>query len=103
MGLSLCKAVAYVDDLAFVVRDSKAIITFHEEKYNYKLKGTGSISYHLSCDFFRDNEDFLCIAPKKYIEKMNDGCKNMFNKKLSSNYKSPLEKGTILNNTQLSS
>ena len=33
------------------------------------------------------------MAPKKYIEKMNNGYKNMFNKKPSSKYKSPLEKG----------
>ena len=33
------------------------------------------------------------MSPKKYIEKMNDGYTNMFNKKLSSKYKSPLEKG----------
>ena len=33
------------------------------------------------------------MAPKKYIEKMNDGYRNMFNKKPSSKYKSPLEKG----------
>ena len=35
----------------------------------------------------------LCIVPKKYIEKMNDIYKNMVNKKPSSKYNSPLEKG----------
>ena len=43
----------YVDALVFAVRDPKAIITLFEEKHNYKLRGTGSISYHLGCDFFR--------------------------------------------------
>ena len=76
-----------------VARNPKSIITLLEEKYNYKLKGTGSISYHLGCDFFRDDEDILCMAPRKYIEKMNDGYTNIFNKKPSSKYKSPLEKG----------
>ena len=62
----------YVDDLAFVVRDPKAIITLLDEKYNYKLKDTGSILYHLGCDLFRDDEDIVCMDPKKYTEKIND-------------------------------
>ena len=33
------------------------------------------------------------MAPKKHIEKMNDGYTNIFNKKPSSKYKSPLKKG----------
>ena len=59
--------LVYVDNLHFVMRDSKAIITLLKEKYKYKLKGTCSISYHLGCDFFRDDEDVLCMTPKKYI------------------------------------
>ena len=55
----------YVDDLASVVCDPKAIITILEVKYNYKLKGPGSISYHLGCDFFRDDKDGLYMDPKK--------------------------------------
>ena len=44
----------YVDDLSFVVCDPNTTITLLKEKY--KLKGTGSISYYLGCDFFRDDE-----------------------------------------------
>ena len=34
------------------------------------------------------------MAPRKYIEKMIDSCKNMFNENPSTNFKSPpLEKG----------
>ena len=65
-------------------------------KYIYKLKGTGSISYHLGCELFRDDEVVLCMDPKKYIYKMIDGYIHMFNKKTLSKYKSPLEKRTIL-------
>ena len=54
----------YVDDLTFVVRDPKAIITLLEEKYNYKLKGKGSILYHLGCDFFRDDYNFYAWIRK---------------------------------------
>ena len=59
----------YVDDLVLVVRDPKVIISFLKYKYKYKLKGTGRIPYHLDCDFFRDDEDILYMAPKKYIKK----------------------------------
>ena len=55
----------YVDNLTFVVRETKTIINLLVEKYKYKLKGTGIISYHLGCDFFRDNEDIIFMAPKK--------------------------------------
>jgi len=61
---------AYVDDLAIASRDPKAITTELEDKYKFKLKGTGPIEFHLGCDFFRDEDGILCMAPKKYIEKM---------------------------------
>ena len=78
MGLLPCKAelgiwmrqsnglweyiAVYVDDLAFVVREPNTMINLLEEKYKYKLKGTGMISYHLGCDFFRDDENIICMA-----------------------------------------
>ena len=76
--------------LVYVIQ---TIIILLEENYTYKLKGTGIISYHLGCDFFRDDENILCMAPKIYIEKIIDRYKNMFNKKPSTKCKSPLEKG----------
>ena len=74
------------------MRDPKVMINLLEVKYNYKLKGTCIISYHRGCKFFIDDEDTLFMAPKKYIEKMNEGYTNVFNKKPSSKYKSPLKK-----------
>ena len=44
------------------------------------------------------------MTPRKYIENLIDGYKNMFNeKKIPSNFKSPLEKGDPpeLDNTKL--
>ena len=82
----------YVDDLAFVMRDPEAFVNVLVKKYNYKLKGTGSISFHLGCDFFRDKDNTLCMAPRKYIEKMIDGYINMFKEKPKMKYSSPLEK-----------
>ena len=43
----------YVDNLVFVARDPDQFVKELEDMYTYKLKGTGSISLHLGCDFFR--------------------------------------------------
>ena len=37
----------YVDDLAIAARDPKQIVETLMEKYKFKLKGTGPISFHL--------------------------------------------------------
>ena len=42
------------------------------EKYNFKLKGTGKIDYHIGMDFFHDEDGTLCIKPAKYTAKMMD-------------------------------
>jgi hypothetical protein len=64
-----------------------------EKKHKFKLKRTGTIAFHLGCDFFCDDKGILCMAPKKYIEKMMMGYKQMFGEKPSSKVHSPLEKG----------
>ena len=66
----------YVDDLDFVVRNPKSFVNTMTRKYKYKLKGTGSIFFHLGCDFFRDGDGVLCMDPRKYIDKIVDGYKN---------------------------
>ena len=80
----------YVDDICIVAKNPKEIARQLEEDYKFKLKGTGPISYHLGCDFFRDSTGTLCLSPKKYIEKMKESYIRMFGiapKKISS----PLE------------
>jgi hypothetical protein len=83
----------YVDDLAIAMKDPQAFIDVLEKKHNFKLKGTGPIEFHLGCDFFRDDDGVLCMAPKKYIEKMIMGYETMFGEKPSTKIHSPLEKG----------
>jgi hypothetical protein len=83
----------YVDDLAIAAKDPKAIVDILTNKYGYKLKGTGEISFHLGCDFWRDEEGVLCFAPKKYIKKMVDTYERLFGSKPTANVRSPLEKG----------
>ena len=75
------------------MRDPEVFARILESKYKYKLKGTGSISFHLGCDFFQEEDGTLCMAPRKYIEKMIDGYTHMFKEKPKMKYSSPLEKG----------
>jgi len=83
----------YVDDLAIAAKDPQSIIDVFVDKYDFKLKGTGPIAFHLGCDFFRDEYGVLCMAPFKYIEKMISTYERMFGQKPSTVYSSPLEKG----------
>jgi Reverse transcriptase (RNA-dependent DNA polymerase) len=84
----------YVDDAAVASPNPQAIMDVLTEKYKFKLKGVGPISFHLGCDFWRDDDNTLCFAPKKYVEKMMAGYERMFGKSPSSNnVTSPLEKG----------
>ena len=81
----------YVDDLAICARNPKDITELLKNKYNYKLKGEGPITFHLGCDFSRDEDGTLKYGPKRYIDKMIDSFERLFGEKprLDS---SPLEK-----------
>ena len=83
----------YVDDLAIAARNPQEIATQLTEQYCFKLKGTGPITFHLGCDFYRDDDGVLCMAPRKYIDKMIDGYVQLFGEKPKQNVWSPLEKG----------
>jgi hypothetical protein len=64
-----------VEDLAVSSKDPKAITNTLMNKYNFKLKGTGEIEYHLSMSFHRNDQNKLCTSPQRYIEKMVDNYK----------------------------
>jgi hypothetical protein len=83
----------YVDDLAIAAKDPKSITDTLMDKHKFKLKGTGPITYHLGCDFFRDSNGVMCSAPHKYIDKMISSYEQMFGCKPKTNVSSPLEKG----------
>jgi len=82
----------YVDDLAIAARDPKQIVETLMEKYKFKLKGTGPISFHLGMDFFRDDHGVLCMAPRQYIEKMCGNFERMFGHPPKQVVTSPIEK-----------
>jgi hypothetical protein len=83
----------YVDDLAIAAKDPKSITDILMDKQKFKLKGTVPITYHLGCDFFRDKDGVMCMAPSKYINKMVSTYEQMFGCKPCTRVSSPLEKG----------
>ena len=82
----------YVDNLLIASKDLKAITDLLQVEHHFKLKGTGPISFHLGCDFFRDKDGNLCYTPNKYIEKILDEYERLFGSK-PKQYTSPLLKG----------
>ena len=83
----------YVDDLAITSKDPQAIVDKLVKDYKFTFKGMGPISYHLGCDFMRDEDKVLCIQPRKYIEQMVETYIRLFGETPKELYSSPLEKG----------
>ena len=83
---------ACVDDLLIASRNAQSIIDSLTNECKFKLKGTGPISFHLGCDFFRDDDGVLCYAPRKYIDKCLQTYKRLFGEN-PKKYSSPLVKG----------
>jgi Reverse transcriptase (RNA-dependent DNA polymerase) len=83
----------HVDDLAITMKNPKEFTNILENKHKFKLKGTGPITFHLSMDFTRDDDNTLCISPTKYIEKLIKNFEKLFSMKPSQNVTSPIDKG----------
>ena len=59
----------YVDDLAIIMKDPQSLIDqLIAVPYNFKLKGSGPLKFHLGCGFPCDNDDTLHMDPGKYID-----------------------------------
>jgi hypothetical protein len=43
-----------VDDLLIAARDPNSIVHTLQEKHKFKLKGVGSFTYHLGCNYFHN-------------------------------------------------
>ena len=71
-------------------QNPQVIVDWLEKKNLFKLKGTGPVSFHLGCDFFRDDDNTLCLGPKSYIERMAAQYESMFGRKPKTIYSSPL-------------
>jgi hypothetical protein len=83
----------YVDDLAIVLRKPQEFADILKQKYNFKLKGTGPIAFHLGMDIYREDNGTLCIAPRKYIERIIANYERIFGEPPKQVVTSPLEKG----------
>jgi hypothetical protein len=81
----------YIDDLAMVLHEPQEFVEMLTNKYGFKLKGTGPITFHLGCDFHCDQHGVLCMEPCKYILKMVSTYECLFGQKLSRRVLSPLD------------
>ena len=83
----------YVDNLCLVMKDPTAFLKILQDSpYNFKLKGSGPIPFHLGCGFRRDKDGKLVMDPGKYVKKMMTAYGQLFNgKRLSTKRRSPEE------------
>ena len=83
-----------VDDLCIAAESPSAIISFFKTKYHLKVKGDSKLNYHLGAHYFEDPDGTLVSqpTPKKYIDKLADTYKRLFNDDPPKGYKTPLDK-----------
>ena len=82
----------YVDDFCIAAESPCAIIQIFKSKYHLKVKGDSKLTYHLGADYFEDPDGTFVCQPKKYIDKLADTYKRLFNKDPPKGYKTPLDK-----------
>ena len=82
----------YVDDLCIEAEFPSTIIQIFKSKYHLKVKGDGKLTYHLGADDFEDPDGTFVSQPKKYIDKLADTYKRLFNEDPPKGYKTPFDK-----------
>ena len=82
----------YVDDLCIAAESPSAIIQIFKSKYHLKVKGDGKLTYPLGAYYFEDPDGTFVSQPKKYIDKLGDTYKRLFNEDAPKGYKTPLDK-----------
>jgi hypothetical protein len=83
-----------VDDLCIIMKEPEVFLEqLQSSPFYFKLKGSGEISFRLGYSFVRDSTGTLCMAPGRYIDKMEDSYKQFFGEKPRQKYLLPLEKG----------
>ncbi|KAL7571957.1 hypothetical protein ACA910_001619 [Epithemia clementina (nom. ined.)] len=81
----------YVDNLLTALKPPKSFIDELKTKFGLKIKGDGPLEHHLGCDYFIDPDGTLVACPKRYIEKIIETYKKLFNEEPKP-VRSPLEK-----------
>ena len=84
----------YVDDLCIIMEDPESFLKqLSSAPYNFKLKGSGEVNFHLGCGFERDSDGVLCMNPSRYVDKMEEAYKQYFKEMPNQKHRSPLVKG----------
>ena len=81
-----------LEDLCIAAESPSTIIQIFMSKYHLKVKGDGKLTYHLGADYFEDPDGTFVSQPKKYIDKLADTYKRLFNEDPPKGYKTPLDK-----------
>ena len=68
------------------------IIDIFKTKYNLKVKEDGKLSYHLGADYFEDTDGTFVSQPRKYVDRLAETYKRLFNKEPPKGHKIPLDK-----------
>jgi hypothetical protein len=71
----------YVDDLCLGMLDPKSFTDTLQKKYNFKLKGTGPIDFHLGQSFSQNDNGEMEISAKHYVDKMIDTYVQLYGEK----------------------
>jgi hypothetical protein len=71
----------YVNDLCRGMLDPKSFTVTLQKKYNFKLKGTGPIDFHLGQSFSRNDDGEMEISAKCYVDKMIDTYVQLYGEK----------------------
>ena len=83
----------YVDDLCIIMKNPQSLLDqLMAPLYNFKLKGSGELAFHLGCGFKRDNTNTLCMDPGKYVDRMEEAYVQHFKMKPVQRHHSPLQK-----------
>ena len=82
----------YVDDLAIAAKDPQTFCNKLKKRYNLKLKGVGSLEYHLGCTYKKDPDGTLAADPRRYVNKILESYESMFKEKPRKS-RPPLEEG----------
>ena len=69
----------YLFDLCIAAESPNAVIDIFKTKYNFKVKGDGTLSYHLGSDYFEDQDGTFVNKPRTYIDKLAETYKKLFN------------------------
>ena len=63
------------------MQDPQAFCDTLNEKYMLKLKGVSPISYYFGCAYTRDKDGTLVANPRKYVSKILESYKKIFEEK----------------------